>query len=1233
VQSSGNNQQPSISGDGRFIAFSSDAENTAGLLFGNSNLVPLDSNGYRDVYLRNRNIPGSRPLPPPTNLPVISIASPTEETTYVTGSNVIVAANVAPSPGKTIRQVEFFVNGAPLGAPLTSGPYLAQLPLSAPGTYNVTVVATDNFGIQSSSIVRVVARAPVGQAPSISVTHPTSDLTETSSVSSYSVASSFKLNALAVAGSGASLDFVNSVNITSGGSGYTTAPDVQLTGGGGSGAVAKAVVRDGKVSQVKIISGGSGYTTEPKVVFSGGGGKGASATAVNNKPLFFANGQPLLDKIIGIRVGSKGADYTSTPAVVISGGGGSGAEAIAIVSNREVISIRLTNGGSGYTSQPSVRIIGGGGAGATAVAELSPSALRLGNEYGLDWSPDFINVYDITAQISDSLGNTVVSEVLKIRIGSLTDSLAKITMRPPNFGVPPRVGNEVFLEASFSELLPTIERVDFYANDVFIGAWFADEDSTAPSGVAQITWIPAEAGTFKMSARVIQSFSVGRDNSVISKPVSLKIDPPPQGVGLPPIIVMTDPTADRRLALGSSVYLNINATDPDGVLGNKAVRIYINGIEQNSVSRYGDVWAVGWTPDDVGIYGVVATAQDSSGNVSIMTRQRFEIAAAERPLPQVQLLPIATGAQISTGVPIKLSASVRFAGFVSDEFVDFYINGVNVGTGTLSDSNYEYTWTPEFTGTARVSVKASARNFGIGLFGRIVYGSTLSRNSSAFNVSGVPVNVVPGTPEAFVKELYPKLLYRDAFFNEWKYYVDQLKGKRMSQADVVIGIMDYRAGTQIFGADAEYGRTTGMAYAAYLRLGLRPTLQQVGSFLATQRSGDTPLPLTDYPPLSGAPFGATSGLALATQAIFNSPAFEQKDPTVLSFTDGQFIGWLRDTVFPSRPLGDVARLIPLMNDATQARARQGAPMAFLSRLVVVGGGSDTEKLFQRQLNSTALQFMLSGGKVWRPVFGVSNPYSKAVVQQLLIQYPVGLAGGTLKAASVPKMSGSYYGTINRSRLNANDGGSLTVNVNSRGVATGTVVMKGRTVGFRGTIDATGRMIAVTDPVMGQVGYYLDLDLQNAGRSNARLEGSIRQGQEVATLSALLSPWSITTKAQTYAGTYQARLNEVAASTNKNSAVPAGAREMQVEVKPSGVVNVAGRLADGVPFSWSGRLAGDGSIMLHVDIPNRGSLMGRILLKKAKPSSKVMAPSGSLVWQSPKQGTKAAFRAVLAVKSL
>jgi hypothetical protein len=77
---------------------------------------------------------------------------------------------------------------------------------------------------------------------------------------------------------------IDAVVVTSGGSGYTSAPAVTFNGGGGANAAATAhVTPSGIVDYVTINNAGSGYNTDPAnaptVTFTGGAGTGAAAVA------------------------------------------------------------------------------------------------------------------------------------------------------------------------------------------------------------------------------------------------------------------------------------------------------------------------------------------------------------------------------------------------------------------------------------------------------------------------------------------------------------------------------------------------------------------------------------------------------------------------------------------------------------------------------------------------------------------------------------------------------------------------------------------------------------------------------------------------------------------------------------------------------------------------------------------------------------------------------------------
>ncbi|MBI5770412.1 MAG: immunoglobulin domain-containing protein [Verrucomicrobia bacterium] len=143
------------------------------------------------------------------------------------------------------------------------------------------------------------------------------------------------------------------------GTGYTSAPTVTLSGGGGTGATATA---NFAVTTGVVTAGGSGYTSVPTVTLSAPPSGGTQATAVAT----VSGGA-----VTGVIVTAPGSGYTAAPTVTL-GGPGTGATA---TTSGQIVGITVTAGGSGYTSAPTVAFSGGGGSGAGATAAVSGGAL------------------------------------------------------------------------------------------------------------------------------------------------------------------------------------------------------------------------------------------------------------------------------------------------------------------------------------------------------------------------------------------------------------------------------------------------------------------------------------------------------------------------------------------------------------------------------------------------------------------------------------------------------------------------------------------------------------------------------------------------------------------------------------------------------------------------------------------------------------------------------------------
>ena len=103
--------------------------------------------------------------------PVVSIVAPTNGATLSAATNVLIAAN-ASDPDGTITNVEIFAGTNDLG-PATlqqHGSYYFNWPNPVPGNYALTAVATDNFGLSTTSApVNITAGLP----PLVGISMPT----------------------------------------------------------------------------------------------------------------------------------------------------------------------------------------------------------------------------------------------------------------------------------------------------------------------------------------------------------------------------------------------------------------------------------------------------------------------------------------------------------------------------------------------------------------------------------------------------------------------------------------------------------------------------------------------------------------------------------------------------------------------------------------------------------------------------------------------------------------------------------------------------------------------------------------------------------------------------------------------------------------------------------------------------------------------------------------------------
>ena len=207
---------------------------------------------------------------------------------------------------------------------------------------------------------------------------------------------------------------INGITVNNGGTNYTvSATQINIIGGGGTGAVATPTVSGGVISSITVNNSGIGFTGPPaisitsgivstanlvggsgyvgantQITVSGGGGSGAiitTAAAGTIVTLIISNAgtgystTPTLTITSGITGTTSivaGSGYTNgTYPLGISGGGGSGCTGTFTISSGGLTAITIVDAGTGYTSAPTLSFPGAGaGTGASATATLGTGA-------------------------------------------------------------------------------------------------------------------------------------------------------------------------------------------------------------------------------------------------------------------------------------------------------------------------------------------------------------------------------------------------------------------------------------------------------------------------------------------------------------------------------------------------------------------------------------------------------------------------------------------------------------------------------------------------------------------------------------------------------------------------------------------------------------------------------------------------------------------------------------------
>lgn len=164
-------------------------------------------------------------------------------------------------------------------------------------------------------------------------------------------------------------DISPTVDIASGGFGYSSVPSVTAVGGAGSGTGFSVTVANGAVSAISVTNQGGFYIASDFVYLAFSGGGASVATAIASSAILHGS-------VSAVSIVNAGLGYTTTSAVQFLGGGGFGARGSVVASGGTVASVSILASGFGYSSAPTVYITDGNNPVAEATALVMPFGVQ-----------------------------------------------------------------------------------------------------------------------------------------------------------------------------------------------------------------------------------------------------------------------------------------------------------------------------------------------------------------------------------------------------------------------------------------------------------------------------------------------------------------------------------------------------------------------------------------------------------------------------------------------------------------------------------------------------------------------------------------------------------------------------------------------------------------------------------------------------------------------------------------
>ncbi len=645
---------------------------------------------------------------------VVVLTAPATNTTLIQDSEIFLRATAALSDS-IVGSVQFRLDGADLGAPVTQAPYSRAFVLSAAsgftaGSHTLVARTTSSDGtitLDSATANITVVAAVVGNAvPVVTITSPASgaslpanqsvtvsatatdadgfipsttgggvtfyvdgDLIGTDLVAPYSVtwtptvAKTYSIRAQATDDKGSTVLSAVPYNVTV--VAAVTAPTITFT--------PPTTVGVNTVTTLSAAAtAGTGATITQVQFLSGATVLGTDTTA----PYTF-DWTPTATGVVSLT--AKITDSNGTTAT-------SSASSVTVAAAAPTVAITVpTNGTSvalGTTTALTATAVANGGAIVSRVDFLAGTTsigTALTTPFTVNWTPTAAGITALTARVTDSNGVSITSVIANVNV-----TAPSVALTAPTAGSGATLGSPVALTATASAVgSATVTKVDFFAGATLVG--------TALTPPYTINWTPTATGAVSLTARVTDSNSAAITSTAVSVTVATSV----------PTVSLTSHANGASVALGTSPTLTATAAAFGGATVTRVDFLVGSTVVGSSLNA---PYLTTWTPTASGITALTARVTDSNGTAVTSATINVTVTAA----PAVALTAPTAGAGVTMGVAVPLTATASASGTATVSKVEFFA-GVTL-VGTALNAPYTVNWTPTATGSVSLTARVTDNN-------------------------------------------------------------------------------------------------------------------------------------------------------------------------------------------------------------------------------------------------------------------------------------------------------------------------------------------------------------------------------------------------------------------------------------------------------------------------------------------------------------------------------------------